>query len=177
MSRVAKKLIETSKDLVVDHSADSLKVTKGNQSLSMVINSSVALVKEDDGFWFKPKSDSDSWAMAGTMRALANNMVEGLTKGFKKELELVGVGYRAKLEGRNLTLTLGYSHPIEYMVPDAIDCVIDKQVNITLSSIDKRLLGQVTADIIKFRKPDAYKGKGVRLKGGKPLKLKEVKKK
>jgi large subunit ribosomal protein L6 len=101
----------------------------------------------------------------GLMRALIQNMVDGVTKGFSKDLEIQGIGYRADVRGKNLVLNLGYSHPIEYAIPDGIDISVDKQNRITVAGVDKQLVGHVAAKIRSYREPDHYKGKGVRYVG------------
>lgn len=101
----------------------------------------------------------------GLARALVRNMVVGVTSGFEKKLEVVGVGYRAELRGKTLVLSLGYSHPVEYPVPNGVAVAVDKAGAITISGIDKQQVGQVAADIRSYRRPDAYKGKGVRYTG------------
>ena len=177
MSRVAKKPIHylnSGVDVSIENQTIKMKSPKG--ALEHVVHPTVMIEQQDNVLTFAPKSPQDTWALSGTTRALVSNMLEGLSKGYSKELELVGVGYRVKQEGNQLHFTLGYSHPIVYTLPEAVTAVVDKQVNLTLTSYDKHALGQCAANIIKLRKPDAYKGKGVRVKG-KLLKLKEVKKK
>jgi large subunit ribosomal protein L6 len=115
-------------------------------------------------------------AIAGTTRALLSNMVEGVSKGFERKLELVGVGYRAQAQGKKLNLTLGFSHPVSYPVPDGITIETPSQTEIVIRGADKHRIGQVAADIRNFRPPEPYKGKGVRYSGEKVV-LKEAKKK
>ena len=103
--------------------------------------------------------------MWGLTRALLNNMVIGITQGFKKELEIVGVGYRAEQKGNTIVFSLGYSHPVEYELPEGIDAKVEKQTRITLQGIDKELVGQTAATVRSFRRPEPYKGKGVRYLG------------
>ena len=177
MSRVAKKPIMTNGagvEFVIVGQTITVKSSKA--SLSHQVHSSVAICHADNVLSFKPQYETESWALAGTTRALVANMLKGVTTGFKKELELVGVGYRVKLEGRSLHFNLGYSHPIVFPLPDSVQATIEKQVSLTLTSYDKQVLGQCAANIVSLRKPDAYKGKGIRYKHV-LLKLKEVKKK
>ena len=176
MSRVAKNPVLIPNGLKVTLDGQNFSVTNGKHTLSHVVHESVKITDNgSEGFTFSPASDV-SWALSGTSRSLVANMVTGIHKGFTKELELVGVGYRVKQEGKNLVFTLGYSHPVIFPLPDLVEATIDKQTKLTIKSIDKQLLGQVAANIHKLRKPDAYKGKGVRMVGVQ-LKLKEVKKK
>ena len=178
MSRVAKKLIKIPESVRFNCTDNVLTVENGNKKLTQVLEDSVEMIQTEDGVSFAPKDKSDKacWAMAGTTRALLANMITGVTDGFKVQLQLVGVGYRAKLEGRKVVFTLGKSHPDVFHLPDLVDINIEKDVNLTLTSIDKQLVGQVAANMFALRVPDAYKGKGVR-KVGVVLKLKEVKKK
>tara|TARA_B100001989_G_scaffold251557_1_gene231020 strand:+ start:531 stop:1067 length:537 start_codon:yes stop_codon:yes gene_type:complete len=178
MSRVAKKEIAIPSGVQYDYTDGIITISNGNKVLKQSLHPEVEIVKTDSGLSFKPADTSGRvhWAMAGTTRALVANMVKGVTEGFKIDLQLVGVGYRAKMDGRKVVFTLGKSHPDVFMLPEGIEISIEKDVNITLKSIDKQLLGQVAANMMALRKPDAYKGKGVRMVG-KVLKLKEVKKK
>ena len=179
MSRVAKKEITIPSSVNFECANGVIKVSNGNKSLSQPLHPSVQMEKSDTGVSFSPivhSGERECWAMAGTTRALVANMVKGVTEGFTIGLQLVGVGYRAKLEGRKVVFTLGKSHPDVFQLPDGVDVQIEKDVNMSLSSIDKQLLGQVAANMVALRKPDAYKGKGVR-RAGVTLKLKEVKKK
>jgi len=178
MSRVAKKLISVPSSVTLSCENNLITVSNGNKKLSQPLHPTVELVRSDEGISFSPKDKSPNanWAMAGTTRALVANMITGVTDGFKVDLQLAGVGYRAKLQGRQVVFTLGKSHPDVFDVPEQVEVSIEKDVNLTLKSIDKQLVGQVAADMVSLRQPDAYKGKGVR-KVGVPLKLKEVKKK
>lgn len=178
MSRVAKKEISIPNSVQFDCTDGIITISNGSKVLKQPLHSEVEIVKTESGLSFKPAEveGRTRWAMAGTFRALVANMVKGVTEGFKIDLQLVGVGYRAKMDGRKVVFTLGKSHPDVYILPDSVEISIEKDVNITLKSIDKQLLGQVAANMIALRKPDAYKGKGVRMVG-KVLKLKEVKKK
>ena len=132
---------------------------------------------EDGKVTFDVKStDQQSWAQAGTARALVNNMVVGVTKGFEKKLELIGVGYRAKASGNSLNLTLGFSHPVDYQLPAGVTAETPTQTEILLRAADKQALGQAAAKIRGFRPPEPYKGKGIRYSDERVLR-KEAKKK
>lgn len=178
MSRVAKKPITIPSSVNFDYTGNVMTVMNGSKKLTQTLHPSVKLIQEGDTISFVPKSSDGRtcWAMAGTTRALVANMVTGVVDGFSINLQLVGVGYRAKKDGRNVVFTLGKSHPDVFEVPDIVDVTIEKDVNITLKSMDKQVVGQVAANMVALRKPDAYKGKGVR-RVGVALKLKEVKKK
>tara|TARA_B100002019_G_C21115707_1_gene520741 strand:- start:102 stop:647 length:546 start_codon:yes stop_codon:yes gene_type:complete len=181
MSRVAKKLIQIPEGLNLAINGQKVEVSNSKLTLSHIVHDSVTINQSEDGLHFSPAKEGGNWALAGTSRALIANMVTGLSVGYTVVLETIGVGYRVKLEGRKLVFTLGYSHPIEYNLPENVEASVDKQVQLTLKSPVKALLGQVTANIIKLRKPNSYSGKGVQLKQGLKrivkLKLKEVKKK
>jgi large subunit ribosomal protein L6 len=137
----------------------------------------VKIVNEDGTLKMSVVDESrESNAMSGTMRALVNNMVHGVTKGFEKRLNLVGVGYRAQAQGDKLNLTLGFSHPVVYDMPEGVKCETPSQTEIVIKGIDKQKVGQVAAEVRAFRKPEPYKGKGVRYTD-EVVKLKETKKK
>ena len=176
MSRVAKSPVVIPVGVQVAITGQHVKISSGNKVLEHTVHDTVELSHADNQITFRPAVSAENWALAGTSRALVANMVHGVNIGFSKELELVGVGYRVKQEGKNLVFTLGYSHPVVFALPDLVTAEIDKQTKLTLKSIDKQLLGQIAAKIHELRKPDAYKGKGVRMVGV-ALKLKEVKKK
>lgn len=161
MSRVAKNPIKlpTGVDINISGSQLNVKGPKGN--LTLVLHPGVS-VNENDGEYLV-KSDGDKHlAMAGTFRSLVNNMVIGVSAGFQKNLKLVGVGYRAQLQGSKLTLALGFSHPVEYNAPEGITLETPSQTEIIVSGCDKQKVGQVAAEIRSYRPPEPYKGKGVR---------------
>jgi large subunit ribosomal protein L6 len=163
MSRIANKPVELPKGVEVSQSSGELVVKGPKGSLSLAINSDIAVSVEDGLVKFAPKSQSRfAHAMSGTTRALVNNMVTGVSKGFERKLELVGVGYRAKAQGRKLNLTLGFSHPVDHDVPEGITVETPSQTEILVKGIDKQKVGQVAADIRSYRPPEPYKGKGVR---------------
>lgn len=164
MSRVAKNPVEIPKGVEVNISGNQLNVKGSKGALVMDINSSVAVAKNaDNKITFEPRDGSKhANAMAGTTRALVKNMVTGVSEGFQKKLTLVGVGYRANAQGKTLNLTLGYSHPVNYQLPDGVTAETPSQTEIVLKSASKQLLGQVASEVRGFRPPEPYKGKGVR---------------
>ena len=142
-----------------------LTVKKGNASLSRSIRDDVEVKVEGDTITLTPNAGSEnSAALWGTYAAHARNMIEGVTDGFKKVLEIEGVGYRAELKGNKLALMMGYSHPVEMEIPAGITVTVEKNV-VTLSGIDKEAVGQFAADVRKVKKPEPYKGKGIRYQG------------
>jgi large subunit ribosomal protein L6 len=161
MSRIANQPVEIASGVTVtlDGQKLTLKGSKGEMSLN--VHPTVSIVQEENKLVFKPATPADV-AMAGTMRSLVNNMMQGVTKGYEKKLKLVGVGYRAALQGRDLNLSLGFSHPVVYKAPEGITFDVPSQTEITISGIDKQKVGQVAAEIRAFRPPEPYKGKGVR---------------
>ncbi len=180
MSRVAKApiILPANVELTVGKELITVKGPKG--SLNQHCNKLVSVSKSDKNsseVTFKPASnDPNAWAQAGTARALVQNMVVGVTKGFDLTLELVGVGYRAQAKGNAVSLSLGFSHPIEYDLPKGVVVETPNNTTIILRGIDKQLLGQVASEIRAFRPPEPYKGKGVKY-AGEVIKRKEAKKK
>jgi large subunit ribosomal protein L6 len=163
MSRVAKSPVVLPKGVEVAVSGGSVKVKGSKGSLELRVHDSVEVSHADNRLSFVPRTpDAGADAMAGTTRVLVNNMVEGVSKGFERKLQLIGVGYRAAAKGNALNLTLGFSHPIEYKLPAGITAETPSQTDIVLKGADKQLLGQVAAEIRSFRPPEPYKGKGVR---------------
>lgn len=164
MSRIAKKPIEVPSgvDVKVDGSLIKVKGSKGllehnlHNDVDMKIEGNVITFAAKD-----PKS-KPAVALAGTSRAIINNMVVGVTAGFEKKLQLIGVGYRAQAQGKKLNLTLGFSHPVEYPVPEGITIETPSQTEIVIKGFDKQVVGQVAAEIRAYRPPEPYKGKGVR---------------
>ncbi len=131
--------------------------------MQLTLHKSVAVEQKDGVLNVAPKTDSrGDWAMAGTFRALINNMVQGVSSGFEKKLSLIGVGYRAQAQGKTLNLNLGFSHPIDYSVPEGVTVETPSQTEIVVSGCDKQKVGQVAAEIRAYRPPEPYKGKGVR---------------
>lgn len=177
MSRVANSPVEIPAGVKVDLAGQSLSVKGSNGTLALDIHANVEISQEDNVLKFAAKdSAKQSKALAGTMRALVNNMVVGVSKGFEKKLELVGVGYRAKASGKSVNLTLGFSHPVDYSLPEGVTAETPSQTEIVLKSADKQLLGQVASEIRAYREPEPYKGKGVRY-SDEYVRRKEAKKK
>jgi len=140
----------------------NIKGTKG--AFDYKIHDSIVIAQDGNTLVVKPKSEKDKkgWAMAGTMRAITNNMVTGVSTGFEKKLELVGVGYRAQAQGNKLNLTLGFSHPVVHDIPQGVTVETPSQTEIILRGIDKQVIGQTAAEIRAYRPPEPYKGKGVK---------------
>ncbi len=163
MSRIANAPVELPSGVQVNI-ADGLVSVKGsNGSLDLQLHKLVDIVNEDNQLKLSAKEESkEAVAMTGTFRSLVNNMVTGVSDGFEKKLELQGVGYRAKAQGKTLNLVLGFSHPIDYSLPDGVTAETPSQTEIVIKGADKQLVGQVAAEIRKFRPPEPYKGKGVR---------------
>ena len=177
MSRIAKEPVELPKGVEFSLSGTTVTLKGSKGSLSMDLNSEVELVQGDDNLTVKTRSGSRfAGAISGTTRALLANMVQGVTAGFEKKLELVGVGYRAQAQGNKLNLTLGFSHPVEYQVPEGVSVETPSQTEVVVKGIDKQKVGQVAAEIRHFRPPEPYKGKGVRY-AGERIVMKEAKKK
>lgn len=177
MSRVAKSPVQLPKGVELKQNGQDITVKGGNGSLALQIHSSVEVTIEDNVVTFVPRDGAkSSSALAGTMRSLVNNMVTGVSEGFEKKLQLNGVGYRCKASGRVLNLTLGFSHPIDYELPEGVTVETPSQTEIVLKSADKQLLGQVASEVRAFRPPEPYKGKGVRY-SDEYVRRKEAKKK
>src|SRR5438552_602879 len=163
MSRIGKKPITLPSGVKVVV-GDQLEVTGPKGKLTVPIPAGISFEQTADRLDVKRASD-DHAALHGLTRALAANAVQGVSTGFTRELDIVGIGYRADVKGKIATFTLGYSHPIEVLLPDGVDMKIDKQTHLVLTGHDRQLLGQVAANIRALRKPDPYKNKGVRYTG------------
>lgn len=174
MSRVAKKPVSIPKGVEINISGQKLSMKGPKGSLQMDLHPSVQIEKSDAEL--SVKAEHDAMVMAGTTRALLNNMVVGVTTGYQRKLTLVGVGYRAAAQGKKLNLTLGFSHPVEYAIPEGVKIETPSQTEILISGIDKQKVGQAAADIRSYRPPEPYKGKGVRYSDERIV-LKEAKKK
>lgn len=162
MSRIAKKPVELVSGVSVDIKDQTITVKGPKGSASMEVHSDVDVKEENGALVFSPKNDM-AIPLTGTMRALVNNMVVGLTDGYSRKLELVGVGYRASMQGNDLKLALGFSHDVVYKAPEGISFEVSKnQTEIVVTGTDKQVLGQVCAEIRAYRPPEPYKGKGVR---------------
>lgn len=163
MSRIAKQPVEIPKG--VEIKIDGLKVTaKGSKgTLSTMLHKDVEIKQEDNVLNFSPRdARKSSMALTGTIRAVVNNIVTGVSDGFEKKLQLVGVGYRAQAQGRKLSLSLGFSHPVDFEVPEGIEIETPAATEIVVKGCDKQRVGQVCAEIRAFRPPEPYKGKGVK---------------
>ena len=177
MSRVARIPVELPQGVEFNQSGTTVTLKGGNGVLSMELNAEVELANEDGKLSVTARSGSRfSSAMSGTTRALLANMVRGVTDGFEKKLELRGVGYRAAVQGKKLNLTLGFSHPVSYDVPDGVSIETPSQTEVIIKGSDKQQVGQVAAEIRHFRPPEPYKGKGVRYADERVV-IKEAKKK
>jgi large subunit ribosomal protein L6 len=177
MSRIAKSPVELPKGVEFKQEGNVITVKGGKGELSMELNSEVELTQEDGGLKLSPRSGSRfAMAVTGTMRSLLANMAQGVSEGYERKLELVGVGYRAQAQGKNLNLTLGFSHPVVYAAPEGINIETPSQTEVVITGTDKQKVGQVAAEIRRFRPPEPYKGKGVRY-ANEHVVLKEAKKK
>lgn len=180
MSRVAKAPVKHSANVEVTLASGEITVKGPKGVLTQKINKLVSITKSsehDNQLDFAPAAnDPKAWAQAGTARALVNNMIRGVTEGFVVTLELVGVGYRAQAKDKSIALSLGFSHPIEYHLPQGVTVETPSNTQILLKGVDKQILGQVASEIRAFRPPEPYKGKGVRF-AGEVIARKEAKKK
>lgn len=178
MSRVGKKPIEIPKDVKVNLADSAIEVQGPKGKLSTPIPGGIT-VKIEDGKLIAERQSDEHTAIHGTIRALIANAVTGVSQGFSQEMDIVGVGYKAELRGKSIQFALGYSHQIEFVLPEGITAKVEKlprtinqyQTTVTISGIDRELLGQVAANMHRLRQPDAYKGKGVRY-ANRTLKLK-----
>ncbi|XBC44292.1 MAG: 50S ribosomal protein L6 [Buchnera aphidicola (Schlechtendalia peitan)] len=178
MSRVAKKLIIVPIDVDITLVGQSITIRKDNNILHCIINNSVLVTHMNDHLLFKSKiCSSQGWAQAGTSRSLVNSMIIGVTIGFSKKLQLLGVGYRVSIINTNIIhMSLGYSHIIKYIVPKGITVECPSQVEIIIKGANKQLVGQVAANIRSYKVPESYKGKGIRY-NNEIVRIKEAKKK
>lgn len=177
MSRIAKQPVALAKGASADLKGRALTIKGPKGSLSLDVNPEAEVVVDGSTISVSARSGSRfANAIAGTSRALISNMVRGVTAGFERKLELVGVGYRAQAQGQKVNLTLGFSHPIEYRVPEGVSVETPSLTEIVVRGIDKQRVGQVASELRKFRSPEPYKGKGVRY-GNERIVLKEAKKK
>ena len=167
MSRIGKTPISipTSVDIAIDGANIEVKGPKG--SLNLVLTEGISLTQEDESLIVHRENDErQSKALHGLMRSLINNMIIGVTEGYSKQLELVGVGYRVQAKGKtNLEFQLGFSHPVNVSAPDGIEFDVPSPTELNISGIDKQMVGQVAADIRALKKPEPYKGKGIRYAG------------
>jgi large subunit ribosomal protein L6 len=163
MSRIGKKPIPLPSGVKIQV-GDQLQVTGPKGTLTVPIPEGITVEQAAGVLNIKRASDQHA-ALHGLTRALAANAVQGVSAGFTRELDIVGIGYRADVKGKVATFTLGYSHPIEFLLPDGVDMKIDKQTHLVLTGYDRQLLGQVAANMRALRKPDPYKNKGIRYTG------------
>ncbi len=164
MSRVGKKPIPLPKGVKLNIADGQMHVEGPKGKQSVPVPAGITLRQENGNLELQRESDSHA-ALHGLTRALAANAIQGVSGGFTRELDIVGIGYRADVKGRIATFTLGYSHPIEFYLPDGVDMKIDKQTHLVLTGADRQLLGQVAANMRALRPPDPYKNKGVRYTG------------
>jgi large subunit ribosomal protein L6 len=177
MSRVGKYPVAVPQGVTVDISGRTLTAKGKLGELKLVVSNEVTASLEDGKVSITPKSDTKrARTLWGTTRALVNNMVQGVGQGFTANLEINGVGYRAAVQGKNLVLQLGYSHEVVYPIPPELKIVCEKPTSIAISGADKQRVGQVAAEIRSYRKPEPYKGKGIKY-GHETIRRKEGKKK
>ena len=177
MSRVAKQPVTLPQGVTATLAAETVTIKGAKGTISLPIRSGISIKQEGNALKVSKANDSRELDMvAGSVRAHLANIVLGVSKGFERKLELVGVGYRAAAQGKTLNLTLGFSHPINYAAPEGITIETPSQTEITIKGSDRQKVGQVAADIRAFRPPEPYKGKGVRY-AGEQIELKEAKKK
>jgi large subunit ribosomal protein L6 len=166
MSRIGKKPIALPKGVTVKIGNGSVEVQGPKGKMNQYVPPGIVFAQDDGSIVAKLERDEPALGkFHGLARSLVANAVTGVTEGFKKELDIVGIGYRAELKGKQVHFALGYSHPIVFDIPNGIDIAIDKQTHITVTGVDRQLVGQVAANIRRMRKPDPYKQKGVRYTG------------
>ena len=178
MSRIGKLPVEAPSGVTVNLKDDAISVKGPKGELGLTLTNEVTVSMEGTTVQIAPRDQNDkrSRAMWGTIRARIQNMVDGVSKGFEKDLELVGVGYRAQVKGKDLELNLGFSHPVVYKAPEGITFKCAKPTEIKIEGPDKQVVGQVAAEIRRYRPPEPYKGKGIRF-AGEQVRRKEGKKK
>lgn len=162
MSRVAKSAVSIPSGVDVNINNGVISVKGSKATLEQALHQDVVVKIEDGEVIFAPSESATNWAMAGTFRSLVNNMVVGVTDGFEKKLQLVGVGYRANVQGKKVNLTLGFSHPVVHEVPEGITVEAPSQTELVIKGANKQVVGEVAAKIRAYRPPEPYKGKGVR---------------
>jgi large subunit ribosomal protein L6 len=177
MSRIGKAPVGIPGGVEITLAANQISIKGPLGTLSQRVSPQLEIKRDGDRILVATRNDStEANAMSGTLRALVNNMVRGVTKGFEKKLSLVGVGYRAQAQGDKLNLTVGYSHPVVHQMPKGIKVETPSQTEILIKGIDRQLVGQVAAEVRGYRPPEPYKGKGIRYADEKVV-LKETKKK
>ena len=166
MSRIGKQPVVITKGVKIAVSGNTVNAEGPKGKLSMTLPGGVkAEVQEDKVVVSRLNDEKQNKSMHGTARALISNMIQGVSEGFKKELEIVGVGYKAQMKGKDLVLSIGFSHPVEFKVPEGLKVTASKPTRIEIEGIDKQLLGQFAADIRRVYPPEPYKGKGIRYAG------------
>ncbi|GBD87159.1 50S ribosomal protein L6 [bacterium BMS3Abin03] len=166
MSRIGKKPVEIPKDVTITKDGNLLKVKGPKGELSEKIHPNISVeIKDNEIIVKRPDDTKQNKSLHGLSRALIQNMITGVSEAYQKKLEIVGVGYRAEMKGKNLLLNIGYSHPIYFAPPDEITIETPTQTQVVISGINKQLTGQVAAKIRSFRKPEPYKGKGIKYSG------------
>ncbi len=166
MSRIGKKAVPLPAGVEINIEGQQISVKGPKGSLSVVLVNEVSVSKTEEGLLITPRDDSKrSRSMWGLSRTLVANIVTGVVEGYSKTLEIQGVGYRAALKGKTLSLNLGLSHEVNYEAPEGVELKVTKPTEIVVSGIDKQLVGQVAANIRKYRKPEPFKGKGIRYQG------------
>ncbi|MHB8527403.1 MAG: 50S ribosomal protein L6 [Candidatus Acidiferrales bacterium] len=164
MSRIGRKPIPLPSGVKVQIADDAIDVQGPKGKMHVPVPGRIKF-DQKDGHLIATRQNESQRALHGLARALVANAVKGVTEGFKKELDIVGVGYRAEVKGKNVVFALGYSHPVEFPIPEGIQVAIEKQTHVTVSGADKGLVGQVSANMRALRPPDPYKQKGVRISG------------
>ena len=166
MSRIGKKIITVPKGVKIDIRPDSVEVQGPKGTLRQAFPAGIGFALDGDTLQAKPLTDDPQLGkFHGLARSLVANAVRGVTEGFRKDLDIVGVGYRAELKGKQVHFALGYSHPVVFDIPTGIDVTVDKQTHITVTGADRQMVGQVAANMRRLRRPDPYKQKGVRYTG------------
>lgn len=177
MSRIGKKPIEVANGVTATLNGQAVTVKGPKGQLAYTVPEEIEIAQADGHITLSPRSDSQrANAMWGLSRTLVSNMVQGVTQGYEETLELVGVGYRAALKGRDLSLALGFSHDVDVQPPEGVTFTVPRPVEIKISGVDKQVVGEIAAKIRRIRPPEPYKGKGVRYQGEK-VRRKEGKKK
>jgi len=176
MSRVAKRAIELPSGVTVTVAGAAVTVKGAKGSLSLALSAGISVVQEGKSVEVKYQGDDAVRTSAGSTRAHLANMVNGVSKGYERKLELIGVGYRAQVQGKALNLALGFSHPVNFPIPEGISIETPSQTEILIKGIDRQKVGQIAAEIRGIRPPEPYKGKGVRY-SDEQISLKEGKKK
>jgi large subunit ribosomal protein L6 len=164
MSRIGRKPIEVPSGVTVEASNSAVTVKGPKGAIKIPLPAGIRLEKQD-GFWLAQMADEEKVALRGLVRAVVANAIVGVSKGYEKHLDIVGIGYRAEVKGKSVVFTLGYSHPIEFHIPEDIAISVDKQTHVVVKGVDRHQVGQVAANIRELRPPDPYKNKGVRYSG------------